>query len=72
MATLLRGKRRGEEVEIHQFCNDWFSLKDGSIVSPGSLRLSGEEKKRVVGGDSGILFNLYDLTSDGTFKKRKR
>jgi hypothetical protein len=27
MATILRGKRKSEQVEISQFCNDWVSIK---------------------------------------------
>lgn len=40
MATVIRGKLRGQTVELLQWCNDWFSVKtpDGPrIVSPGNL-----------------------------------
>jgi len=47
MATLLRGKRKGETVAIHQFANDWVSLEDGAIVSPISLAYTWEERARI-------------------------
>lgn len=36
-ARILRGKRKGEVVELHQYCNDWASLKDGSVIGLGSI-----------------------------------
>ena len=47
MATILRGKRKGETVEIHQFANDWVSLEDGAIVSPTSLEYTTAERERI-------------------------
>ena len=47
MATILRGKRKGEVVEIHQFANDWVSLEDGTILSPTSLEYTYAECLRI-------------------------
>lgn len=76
MAEILKGKRKGEEVKLHQWCNNWFMLEDGTIVSPTSIRLSAKEILKVVEYEkekrNGIMFNLFTLdTIQGTFKKRK-
>ena len=72
MATILRGKRKGEVVELQQGCNDWFMLPDGTILHPSSLRLTPEEVKTVRGWDTGEMFELYELREDGTFRWRAR
>jgi len=78
MATILRGKKKGQKVEIHQFCNDWFSLKNGTIVSPSSLEFTPEETELImkerreerVGG----MFTLYgyEFNDDMTRLIKKR
>jgi len=73
MAKILRGKKKGQEVEIHQFCNDWFYLEDGSIISPNSVQLNQQEMYRVRTDPSvGILWDLFKLKDDGKFKRIKR
>lgn len=47
MAIVLRGKRKGERVDLHQWANDWVSLADGSIVSPTSLEYTTWEMVRI-------------------------
>ena len=47
MATILRGKRKGEVVEISQFANDWVMLRDNAILSPTSLEYTDDEKRRI-------------------------
>ena len=46
MAWILKGKNKGKEVTLHQWCNNWFSVyaKDGKtlIVSPTNIRLNVE------------------------------
>ena len=63
MATLLRGKRKGQKVKIHQFCNDWFMLGDGTIVSPSSLEFTFHEVERIMTNRreerTGGMFTLY-------------
>lgn len=63
MATLLRGKRKGETVEIHQFANDWVELIDGAIVSPTSLAYTLAERLRIT-RDTGKGEWHYDWYSD--------
>ena len=73
MATILRGKRRGEEAKIIQWCNDWIMIEPATIVSPTSLRLDAKEVMDVRNHkNNGIMFNLFELNDDGMFKRRKR
>jgi len=72
MALVLRGKDKGKKVVLHQWCNDWFTIKNSTkVYSPSSLRLSNDEVDKFLRTDSGIMLNLYTLTTDGTFKRRK-
>jgi len=71
MAVALRGKRKGEEVVIHQFANDWVSLLDGAIVNPMSLGYTLEEAQRI-NADAGKGDWLYDWGfRDGWFRLTK-
>lgn len=73
MATILRGKNKGKEVELCQWCNDWFIIDDGKVMRPTSLKLTTEEIMKVLShNNNGIMFNLFELKDDGTFRKRKR
>lgn len=73
MATILRGKNKGNYVEIIQWCNDWFMVEPGEIVSPTSLQLNQDEIKKVTEHENnGLLFGLFEMTPWGGFKRRKR
>lgn len=37
-AVILRGKRKGEVVELHQWCNDWATDTTGKVHSLGNLQ----------------------------------
>jgi hypothetical protein len=72
LAELLKGKRKGGQVKLHQWCNDWFMLEDATIVSPTSLKFTDGEIELIKKTDNGMMFAIYELTEDNTFKKRKR
>lgn len=73
MARILRGKDKGKEVKLHQWCNDWFTTEDGKIYSPGAIQLSAKEVDIFLKSDSGIMLNLYVLEiPDGIFKKIRK
>lgn len=70
MATILKGKNKGQEVAIHQWCNDWFMVGDGQIVSPTNLQLNLDEMKRVLEHhNNGMLFGWFELQLNGRFKR---
>jgi hypothetical protein len=78
VATILRGKRKGQEGTIHQFANDWFTIDFpddmGVVVNPASLMLSADEVEMVRNAprEADGLFRFYDLSDEGRFTKRKR
>ena len=74
MATLLRGNRKGDEVSVGQFCNDWFTVRDSEgktlVLSPTSLQFTPEEVKMIKDcKNSGMLFRFFTLLPNGTFRK---
>lgn len=73
MATILRGTRKGEEVEIVQWCNDWFSVKPHGIIRPTNIKLTAQEAIRVTNHkNNGLMFSLFELREDGTFKRMRK
>lgn len=73
METILRGSRKGEQVEISQWCNDWVSLQDGKILSPTSLRYTEKEFKEILEHDNnGMMFLIFEPDHEKlTFRKKK-
>jgi len=75
MATILKGKFKGKEAKIIQWCNDWFSIKvDGfaKIVTPTSLQLTPQEMTKVLEhNNNGFLLKMFEPTLDGKFKRKK-
>ncbi|HEB13550.1 MAG TPA: hypothetical protein ENI13_01065 [candidate division CPR3 bacterium] len=84
-AIIRRGKHKGREVEISQWCNDWFTVNTGDPMidrkpfSPTSLafNVQGLDKIREH-KNNGMLFNWFeivDIRGFGeyffSFKKRK-
>ncbi len=68
MATILRGNRKGEEVELHQWANDWFTTEDGKVLAPSSLQLTASEMETWRQRPSN-MDRFYELLADGRFKK---
>lgn len=68
-ALVIRGRLKGKEVKISQWCNDWFTLDTGEWqidripMSPSSLAftvgdsLTLQKSKK----QSGILFQLFSI-----------
>ena len=76
MATLLRGKLKGQEVELCQWCNDWFSVSmpDGKpkILRPDQLQFTKEEMLEIKSSKGiGTMFMQYQPTWDNRLVKRK-
>lgn len=73
MATIRKGKRKGEKVTIRQWCNDWIMTDEAGIVSPTNIILDKEEMARIaLHKNNGIMFGLFTLSEDGTFKRIRR
>jgi len=72
MANILRGKRKGQTVEVHQWCNDWV-MADGEIFAVTQLQFTEEEFQRIKDhNNNGTLFREFepDLVKR-TFKRRR-
>lgn len=69
MAIILKGKHKGKDVRIRQFCNDWFHIEheeishQESIKNPASLGFTKDERNRIelayYSGKTGTLFSFY-------------
>jgi len=78
MATILRGKRKGEEVTIDQFCNDWvtaWSLDKSrrDVFGITALQFTAEEMLEICGHDNtGMMFTAFEVVPfKNRFRRRK-
>lgn len=76
MAIIIKGKRKGKYVKLEQWCNDWFTVAvddETIVVSPSMLQLTLEEATTIVNHkNNGILFNLFTLTDNLRFERKKK
>ena len=81
-ALILRGKRRGDIVEVSQFCNDWFALEDDNKpYLPTSLAFRHVDMQKIMTSENpGMLFEWFVVRHcintihpeyDYTFKRKK-
>jgi len=74
MATILKGKFKGKEAKIKQWCDDWFSIEVDEftkIVTPTSLQLTPQEMAKVLEHDNnGFMLRIFEPTLDGRFKRK--
>ena len=70
MAKVLRGNLKGTEVEIHQFCNDWATTKQGKVYSITTLEFTDDEIEMFKNGETGIMFERFELIGS-RFKRKK-
>jgi hypothetical protein len=74
MATVLRGKRKGETVTLHQWANDWFTVDhaDGSpaVAGPTSIQLDEAEIARWRARPNG-MDRRFTLSDNGRFVRRQ-
>lgn len=75
MALVLRGKDKGKDVTISQWCNDWVSIKDyPKVYSITALKFTPTELKKILthNNNNGIMLNIFKPDFETrTFKKRK-
>lgn len=63
-AIIRRGKRIGEEVEIDQWCNDWFTSSDGSVFGPSSLAFDDKILIEIREKNCGVLLEEYEIVNN--------
>lgn len=75
MATILKGKFKGKEAKIQQWCNDWFSVVvegQPKVVSPTLLQFTPEEFKKILAHkNNGMLLAWFEPTKELRFKRKK-
>lgn len=70
---IIKGRDKGKEVEISQWCNNWFSGKNGKIYSPTQIQLTLDEMSDVLThNNNGYMFAVYELLCNGKFKRLRR
>jgi hypothetical protein len=63
-ALITKGKGHGKIVEVLQWCNDWFSIEPGGIVSPEKLAFTPNDMKIILThNNNGTLFMEYKMIS---------
>ena len=75
MAIVLRGKNKGKEVIISQWCNNWVSIKNSSkIYGITALKFTQEEFIKILEHDNngGMFDFFYPDYETRTFKKRRK
>ncbi len=65
-ALILRGKHKGEEVKISQWCNDWFTIDTGTMMdlkpfSPASLAFKMDDLEVIQKHNPGMMFAWYRI-----------
>ncbi len=74
-AVITRGKNKGLEVKISQWCNDWFTVNTGTILdcrplSPSSLAFTEEGAEEISNNDNnGTLFEEFKIVPISGFGK---
>lgn len=60
-AVVRRGKRAGQEIEVGQYCNDWFAeANTNAIFKPNALAFSAHGTEQIEKHKgNGILFDLF-------------
>lgn len=69
-----RGRRAGQHLTMHQFCNDWITADTDEgqpvVVSPLRVQLDAAEVAQVRASiNTGIMWELYTLSDDGLFTR---
>lgn len=70
MATILRGKRKGETFKIHQFCNDWVTDWNNKVFNITSVEFTDKELRDIKAGNTGMMFSRFEIVGN-RIKKRK-
>lgn len=71
MATIISGKRKGEQVELNRCAVDSFILADGTEVKPTQLQFTEREAQHVLfcPNTFGMTYK-YELLPSLKFKRR--
>ena len=75
MATILRGKEKGKQVKIMQWCNDWVTVKGANktVFSITALEFTSEEMFDILNhNNNGFMEKAFEKIPHKTLFRRKR
>lgn len=74
MATVIRGKLKGTQFKIHQYCNNWVTDYEGHVFRISSIQFTNEEFSKIILDTKGHgeLLNMFKPDcQNNKFIKRK-
>ena len=70
---ILRGKDKGKEKEVSQWCNDWVTSKDGKVYSITNAQFTQDEFIAILSSDdNGNMFDEFEVQRNRTFKRKRK
>jgi len=71
MAIILRGKKKGKEVQIHQYANNWATDLDNNVYNITSLLFTEEELLQMkLSKFTGHMFDEFEIKNNRFYKKK--
>lgn len=75
MAEILRGKHKGKQVEIRQWCNDWVTVDtvppQDSVLSITNLKFNIEESARILMHENNrMMEERFEFKKDRFVRRR--
>jgi len=75
MATILRGKEKGKQVKVMQWCNDWVTVRGArkTVFSVTAIEFTDEEMFDIlIHGNNGFLERAFEKMPHKNIFRRKR
>ena len=74
MAKVLRGKLKGQNFTISQYCNDWVTVKEiAKVFSITSLEFTIEEMFTILNHENlGMMLQMFEVIPHQNRFRRKR
>lgn len=71
MATVLRGKKKGKEVFLHQYANDWATDLDNKVYNITSLLFTDKEIQEMKAAKCvGHMFDEFEIRNNRFYRKK--
>ena len=71
MAILLRGKKKGDKVQLHQYSNGWVTDLDNHVYNITSLLFSDEEIAQMkLSKYTGYMFDAFEIKQNRFYKRK--
>lgn len=67
---ILRGKDKGKEFKLNQFCNDWVTASNGKVYLITNVEFIVDEIQRIMEEDTNMMFKEFELRKNRFYRKR--